>query len=148
MSNLFFNFSNHPQAGWGEDQKHAAKQYGDNRLSDNIIIDVPFPNVPPNATREEVEAMAHEALGDLCERIANFERMGGFVDTKKGGAAVMLAGELSFRLAFADLVRKAKSNRGFTLMTIIVACTERISKDLGEGKKEQQFIFRQFRPLF
>jgi hypothetical protein len=145
---LFFNLSNHPQATWGQDQLHAAKQYGDNRFSDNIIVDVEFPNVPPTATREEVEAMAHEAIGDLCERIANFERMGGYVDTKKGGAAVMLAGELSFCLAFADLVKKAKSNRGFTLMTIIIACTERISTDLGDGKKTSQFVFRQFRPLF
>ncbi len=143
---LFFNLSNHPFAGWADDQKNAAQKFGGNNKGDNTIADVAFPNVPPTADRLQVERMAQDTYNDLCERVANYERMGGKVDASNGGAAVMLAGEMSFCIAFADVVKK--NNRGFRLFTIIVACTERISKDLGGGKKEQQFVFRQFRPLF
>jgi hypothetical protein len=143
---LFFNLSNHPFVGWADDQKNAAQKFGGNNKGNNTIVDVAFPNVPPTADRLQVERMAQDTYSDLCERVANYERMGGKVDTASGGAAVMLAGEMSFCIAFADVVKK--NNRGFRLFTILAACTERISKDLGDGKKEQQFIFRQFRPLF
>lgn len=145
---LFINFSNHPFAAWGEDQKQAAKSYGDNRFNDNIVIDIPFPNVPPMASRGEVEQMAKEAFNDIKERLQNFELMGGFIDTQRGGAALMLAGELSFCVALGEELRRLRNNRGGTVVHTIVACSERISKDLGDGKKETQFVFRQFRPFF
>lgn len=73
---LFLNFSNHPFSAWGEDQKNAAQKFGSNK-DDNTIVDIAFPNVPPAADRLQVERMAQDAYIDICERVANYERMGG-----------------------------------------------------------------------
>ena len=62
----FINLSNHPSAAWGADQLAAAAQYG-------TIVDVPFPNIDPTLSTEEVlrlvvygKARTSDALLERC----------------------------------------------------------------------------------
>ena len=48
----FINCTNHPSTKWSETQLNAAKAYGE-------IIDIPFPNVAPEATTGEIHTLAH-----------------------------------------------------------------------------------------
>ncbi len=50
---FFINFSNHPFESWGEEQKKAAEAYG-------TLVEIPFPNIPPEWSTEEVNALADE----------------------------------------------------------------------------------------
>lgn len=47
-----FNISNHPSSGWSEEQKRGW----------DVIIDIPFPNTPPELSGEEVKKMVQEFL--------------------------------------------------------------------------------------
>jgi len=62
---MFLNISNHPSAKWTATQRAAAETLG------TTIQDVPFPNVPPFATTEEVAAMAKNLVAGLRQPIAN-----------------------------------------------------------------------------
>ncbi len=48
----FYNITNHPSAKWSADQLAAASELG------GEVIDLPFPNVPPLATSQDVSATA------------------------------------------------------------------------------------------
>ena len=50
---MFINFTNHPSGLWSKAQLDAASTYGK-------IVDLPFPNVPPQFLEEEVQRMAAE----------------------------------------------------------------------------------------
>lgn len=44
---MFVNFTNHPSSCWGKEQLKASASYGE-------IVDVPFPQVDPSASSEEI----------------------------------------------------------------------------------------------
>ena len=48
---MFLNFTNHPAAGWSAEQRRAALAYG-------VILDLPFPDVPPKCSTAEVAVLA------------------------------------------------------------------------------------------
>ena len=48
---MFLNFTNHPAAGWSAEQRRAALAYG-------VILDLPFPDVPPECSTAEVAVLA------------------------------------------------------------------------------------------
>ena len=79
---MFVNLSNHPSETWSERQRAAAESLG------GPIVDEPFPEVPPEASTEEVEALGATTF----QRIALSDP-----------AAVMIQGEFTLTLA---LVRK------------------------------------------
>lgn len=54
----FVNHSNHNSTRWTNTQLEAAKAYGD-------IIDIPFANVPPTASKADVEALAEKAVSEI-----------------------------------------------------------------------------------
>ena len=54
----FVNLTNHPSARWSEAQLQAAG--GD-------VVDVPFPNVPPAAGRDEVESLANHVVEQVLD---------------------------------------------------------------------------------
>ena len=56
----FVNYSNHNSSRWTESQLEAAKAYGD-------IVDIPFAQVAPTATKTDVEALADEAVGEIMK---------------------------------------------------------------------------------
>ena len=54
----FVNYSNHISTRWTAAQLEAAHEYGD-------IIDIPFAQVPPTASKADVNALAEEAVEEI-----------------------------------------------------------------------------------
>lgn len=48
---MLINFSNHPSSRWEDEQIQAAGRYGE-------VHDLPFPNVDPLATSNDIQALA------------------------------------------------------------------------------------------
>lgn len=117
---VFINLSNHPSAGWSEEQREAAREYGE-------ILDMAFPNVPPTWTASRVQLKAEEICGEIL---------------KHHVGAVMCQGE--FTLAYA-VIQKLKSEN----IKVIAACSERCVeehvKEDGSIVKTAEFCFCGFR---
>lgn len=57
---IFINFSYRPSAGWSPAQISAAERYGE-------IIDLPFPVVPANASKAQIEATAAAVMNIVLD---------------------------------------------------------------------------------
>lgn len=115
----FINHTNHPSSQWNEDQKKAAARYGE-------ILDLPFPSIPPNASAEEVSAMAEDM----------FHRM-----LRLRPCVVLCQGEFTYSYALIRLLRKEG-------ISVVAACSERDVTEWNEGETSQKsvrFRFIQFR---
>lgn len=114
---MLLNLSNHPSADWSEAQCQAATaQYGS-------VLDLPFPNIPPDATADEVRLLA--AQYEVKIRQLN-------------PAAVHLMGEMTFTYALVQRLQAIG-------IPCIASTTERIAEER-EGQKIVRFQFVQFRP--
>lgn len=111
------NISNHPSDRWAARQRETAIElYG-------FVKDLPFPNVDPDMSAEDMDALVQDYLGQVLALAP---------------AAVHLMGEMTFTFA---LVQKLKAAG--------IPCVASTSKRLVEerdGKKVVQFEFVQFRP--
>ena len=98
----------------------AAESYGK-------IIDMPFPEVPPNSSSEDVQKMAFDNLQKILE-IAP--------------VAVLCQGEFSYTVAMVELLKKNK-------IPVLAATSERIVSEIveadGSTKKVSIFQFVRFR---
>ena len=117
---MFINFSNHDSSNWSETQIYAAMQWGN-------ITDVRFPNVPAEATEEDIQRLSCQCVNQICA----FQP-----------EAVMCQGE--FTLAFAVVTMLKKKG-----ITVVSACSERkaVESFLEDGscKKSSIFEFVKFR---
>ncbi len=117
---MFINFSNHPSAGWCRAQREAAEAFGE-------ICDLPFPDVSPMATTEEVARMAERSFLEIL---------------RKQPACVMCQGEFTLSVAVIRRLQEAG-------IRCVCACTERkaVEKRQEDGsiQKLSVFEFRQFR---
>ncbi len=97
---MFLNISNHPSSAWSAKQLEAAKQYGE-------IADLAFPNVPPSASKEEVQALAESVLSQAMQMNPD---------------CVMCSGEYTLTYALVN---------GFKAENIktVAACTERKTEE-------------------
>ena len=120
MSN-FINFTNHPSSKWSKEQTEAALALADK------IIDVPFPDIDPMATKEEVIRLASVRLGEVLQM---------------DPAVVLCQGEMTFVHNFVDLSR-------FENLEVVAACSSREASEVslpdGSTKTVRTFKFRQFR---
>jgi len=111
------NLSNHPSERWSKEQKAAAmEQY-------ESITDLPFPNIDPVMTNEDLEQLADEYL----------DRILGAQPT-----AVHLMGEMTFTHA---LVQKLKAAG----IPCVASTSQRLAEELPDGTKKVRFQFVQFR---
>jgi len=112
---LFLNLSNHPSAGWSEEQRGAALELA------SCVMDLPFPAVEPVLDEAEVAALAAEVLAQV----------------PAGTTAAMVQGEftLTFRLV------RALEARG---VPCFAATTAREVVERG-GEKLSTFRFVRFR---
>ena len=55
---MLVNFTNHKYEAWSDEQKSAAQKWGE-------VIDLPFPNVKPQASKADVEKMAQSFSGKI-----------------------------------------------------------------------------------
>lgn len=117
---LLLNLSNHPYADWSDEQKEAAKVYGECR-------DLPFPAVDPQASPEEIKTLTDKYAEEIS-RIALTHRV-----------TVHVMGEMCFTVAIVDRLKKLD-------ILAIASTSERISTVLPDGSKNVTFHFTQFRP--
>ncbi len=117
---MLLNLSNHPIASWTDEQiQKAQQQYGE-------IVDLPFPQIAPYATENDIQQLAQEYL----KKVQTF----GTPDQ----LAIHIMGEMNFTFA---LVEKLKT-QGYTC---VASTTERIVKQLPDNQKLTEFHFVQFR---
>lgn len=111
----FINFTNHPSDHWDERQKRASEAYGK-------IIDIPFPNVDPKASEEEIVSLGDEYIKRILE---------------KQPTCVLIQGE--FTLCFYMISKLIKKG-----IKVVSACSVRniIEKD---GVKISRFEFVKYR---
>jgi len=114
---MLINLSNHPSSKWSQAQQEAAtEQYGE-------VEDLPFPNIDPSWTTQEIKALAQEYLAK--------------VKTKQP-QAVHLMGEMTFTYALVRLLQAAG-------ISCVASTSERQVIEGDNGQKTVQFTFHQFR---
>lgn len=116
---MFINLTNHPSSQWDERQTKAARQFGE-------IEDMAFPQVNPNDSREDIEAIAEETAKSIVEKSHDCD------------VTVHIMGEMTF---VYNLVFRLKSMG----IRCVASTTERIVKDNDDGTKTSEFSFVGFR---
>jgi hypothetical protein len=123
---MLINLSNHPSSNWSEEQLLAAED------EFSSIVDLPFPQIDPNATAEQVQTLAKQYFEKVRKLFAN----SGIVSLTT--SAVHLMGELTFCHTLVNLLLH-KNYR------CVASTTERTVIEEKDGKKTVQFRFVQFR---
>ena len=117
---MFLNISNHPSAMWTADQRDAASAYGD-------IVDLPFPEVSPVLSRQEVQALADEFTDIILVSKPNI---------------ILCQGEYTLTYALV-------TNLTAQGIKVVAACSDRASEEkvLSDGSTERKMTFKfvQFR---
>ncbi len=121
----FINATNHPSTKWSAEQLKAAQGYGE-------VYDLPFPNVDPTASSEDVKRIAHGYAADIAG-------MAG-----KGGTA-LVQGEGSLMYHTIKFLTEQYG------VNCVVACSDRKTvervNEQGETVKTAVFSFVQFRAI-
>lgn len=116
---MLINLSNHPKERWSEHQLFEAQQYGK-------IVDLPFPNIPPDASVEQLQPLIEEY----------YNRVTSFGDPSR--VVVHLMGEMTFTFMLLSRLLKADYR-------CISSTTNRIVEELSSGEKRVLFQFSKFR---
>lgn len=117
---MLINLSNHTSEKWSEDQLTAAQtQYGE-------VVDMPFPQVDPEADTQNIQHLAEEYLAKIQQIAAPTE------------AAVHIMGELNLTFALVNLLKAA----GYTC---VASTSFREVYEEEPGKKTIIFKFVRFR---
>ena len=111
----FVNFSNHPSSEWDEEQLEASEIYGK-------VVDLPFPEVSPNADENEISILAE----DYLQQILSLDPV-----------AVMCQGE--YTLSF-QVINKLKELN----IRVLAACSERKTIEKN-GFRISEFRFVRYR---
>ena len=119
---MFTNFSNHDSEKWSDEQYDAASYYG-------MVEDIAFPQVPANATTEEVKALADKYVDVIMVSSPD---------------VVMCQGEFSLSYYVTEKLKALG-------VKVVVACSDRkvvetVNKN-GETVKTAVFKFKQFREI-
>ncbi len=109
------NVSNHPSSKWGRMQLEKAGN----------VIDLAFPAVNPNASGEDLDALALEYLEKVLS-MDNPDRV------------VHVMGEMGFTFRLVSLLKKQG-------LKVVHSTTERKSVENADGTKTSLFQFCQFR---
>lgn len=119
---MLLNLSNHPSADWSDLQiKTANELYGN-------IIDLDFPQIPPESEGDLIEALANDYKSICLDIISS---------SNDQYNAVHIMGEMTF--CFALIQELKKSN-----ITCIASTTERNTYE-ESGNKISKFNFIRFR---
>lgn len=118
---MFINVSNHSSEKWSQAQKAAALYYGE-------IVDIPFPNIDPRATLQDISHLVKE----YAQKILEFFE----------APVVMVQGEYTFTHRLVNCLQSYN-------ITVVSACSERktvesVAED-GTVIKRSEFVFVQFR---
>lgn len=120
VEKIFINHTNHRSENWSAAQIEAAENFG-------RIVDLPFPEIPPNFSTEEVKQLVLENLQEIL---------------KLSPTVVLCQGEFSYTFAMVEELKKIK-------IPVIAATNERIVSEItdsdGSTKKVSVFRFVRFR---
>jgi hypothetical protein len=116
---MLLNLSNHPSTVWSAEQMHAAIEQFER------VKDMPFPNIDPHATSEEVEQLAYQYARTLHSQYIH------------GLTTLHIMGEMTFTYA---LLKELKNS-----FDCVASTTERSVLEEADGRKTVQFKFVQFR---
>lgn len=116
---MFINFSNHPSKNWSQEQLEASKVYGE-------IIDLPFPNVFPNASEKDLQSLTNQYVQKITSMGKDYQ------------TTVHIMGEMTFTYA---VVSKLK-DKG---IKCVASTTERKTTYNDDGTKLSEFSFVKFR---
>ncbi len=114
---LFINLSNHPSKLWKQDQLDASKPYG-------RIVDIPFPNVLPTYSIDDIKKLAETYV----EKIAEYD----------GEVIVHIMGEMTITFQIVIMLKA----RG---IPCVASTTERKVSTTADGQKISDFRFVSFR---
>lgn len=119
---MLINLSNHPSNQWSSKQLNSAiKKY-------RYVYDLPFPQISPKASSNQVKVKAKKYYGKVLEI---------FNSSSDKFNAVHLMGELTFVFHLTQILKQKN-------ITVIASTTDRIVDDKG-GKKIVTFNFVRFR---
>ena len=121
---MLINLSNHPSELWSVEQMNAARQYGE-------IVDMPFPQISPEASHEDVAETARSFLNLIMTEAEAACKNGDEV-------TVHIMGEMTFTFALVTLL-KAEG------IPCVASTTERKVSTTDDGKKISEFTFMRFR---
>lgn len=125
---IFINISNHPSAGWSDEQRAAALN---NANFDQLLVDIPFPNVSPEATSHDIYLLA-KTVKSKAWSVADMHGV------DKLNITCMVQGEQTLCWYLTLLL----NDWG---VRVVVATTERVSVDNQDGTKTSAFRFVRFR---
>lgn len=112
---VIVNFTNHPSAKWSKEQLETAMQYGS-------VVDVPFPQVDPSVSAEEIRELA-----DICvSKIMTLRP-----------SAVLCQGEFTLCYNVINGLKKLG-------VPVFAACSRRIVEEEGDTRIAR-FAFEGFR---
>lgn len=123
---MFINISNHPSSKWGEPQLREAKTLA----GDGNVLDLPFPNVPPEATELEVGEIARKTFSEMLNLVKGSEE----------ADVVHLMGEQALCFFLTEILRE----EGFP---VFVSTTKRAVVENKDGTKVSTFEFVKFRRI-
>lgn len=116
---LLVNFSNHPSRYWDNSQREASQNYGE-------LLDIPFPQISPNASDDELEKMAL----DYVQRIVSL--------AESKDITVHIMGEMTFTFMVVTRLKELG-------IKCIASTTERKTYFNPDGTKVSEFQFVKFR---
>ncbi|GJQ64184.1 MAG: hypothetical protein SCALA702_32370 [Melioribacteraceae bacterium] len=123
---MLINLTNHTTDTWTETQlEEANKCFGE-------IINLAFPAINPQNSLEEIKELAKKYLFIILEIKKNNPGV---------SLSVLLSGEYTFVFNLVEML-KVKHIKVYS------ATSERISRDMGDNKKEIVFRFVKFRPYY
>lgn len=112
------NISNHPFEKWSETQKQAAlEQFGK-------VVDLPFPNIPPEYSAMQIYHMAEEYKSTILSEHPNCK-------------AIHIMGEFNFTFQLVSIIKE--------YIPCYASTTERKFEELPDGSRKLYFDFMQFR---
>ena len=120
MKKIFLNHTNHPSDKWSKEQIAAAEKFGE-------ITDLPFPSIPPEFDKDEVDEKVDENLKKILELEP---------------AAVLCQGEFNYTFAMVSRLKKNK-------IPVFAATSERMVSSViqedGSSRTVSTFRFVRFR---
>lgn len=116
---MFVNFTNHASENWSKEQLLEAEKYGE-------IVDIAFPNISPEANKEDVLILVNEYANKILELEPS---------------CVLCQGEFCFSY---NVICKLKEHH----IKVVAACSNRVvEEEISENgtRKVSYFKFVQFR---
>ena len=116
---MFVNLSNHPSRCWDKKQIEASQEFGE-------LIDMPFPQIAPNATDEELQKLTYQYVHRI---------------TTLGSPKVIIVhvmGEMTFTFMVVTKLKELG-------IKCVASTTERKATFRSDGTKLSEFSFVKFR---